>query len=290
MKYLMKERDWDVTLHAQEGPKVSTYTSGEDADTRAGFGAALQAAATGIDPSDGGARYVEHTRQNEAVFRSALTHLADRGDDFPPGMREPMARILVNHGEVVHTAMSEVSIARSPLNQTDLFEVSKQISKDQDAYSTLNGGLNQAMVSVIHDEGQTQSTESLTRAGRTIGFLEEARTQAQDDPATAAFEGKPLIDEAISYIPVAGDKVQQGFDYVVGQWLADEQRRLDDQRTSDNIAAYSSRNRQLMALSDEWRGAHGLSAQEPFDTQNLINASAEDGIKHAQGVSGKQAQ
>ncbi|MEU0848716.1 hypothetical protein ABZ387_12190 [Streptomyces flaveolus] len=289
MKYLMKDRDWNVTLHEHEGAKVSTYTPGVDGDNRAGFGAALQAAATGIDPSDPNARYVEHTKQNDAVFTSALTSLADEGDDFPPSLREPMATIMVNHGDTVHRSMSNISMADSPIDQTDLLEVTKQVSKDSDAYSTLNGGLNQAMVADIHDDGAKGSTESLNRAGRTIGFLEEARVQAQGDPKVAEFGAKPLIDEAISYIPVASDKVQQGFDYVTGQWLEDEQRRLDDQQTADNIAHYSSRNGQLMALAEEWRGTHESPPQEPYDVQKQINESAEDGIKHAQGVSGKQA-
>ncbi|MEV5728184.1 hypothetical protein AB0N50_20580 [Streptomyces pharetrae] len=288
MTYLVKERDWDVTLHEHEGPKASTYTPGEDADTRAGFGAALQAAATGIDPSDENARYVEHTKQNEAVLKSAITHLADSGDDFPASLREPMANILVNHGETVHKSMSNIDMAASPLDQTDLFEVTKQLSKDQDAYSTLNGGLNHAMVSDIHDDGRSNSAESLTRAGRTVGFLEEARIQAEGDPETAEFKAKPLVDEAISYIPVVSDKVQQGFDYAVDQWLADEQQRLDEQQTEENIEAYTTRNRQLIALAAEWRDTHAPTGQGDIEAQKEITEAAEAGIGHAQGVSGKQ--
>ncbi|MFJ3210120.1 hypothetical protein [Streptomyces flaveolus] len=287
MKYLMQDRDWDVTLHAREGAKVSTYTPGVDGDSRAGFGAALQAGATGIDPSDPNARYVEHTKQNDAVFTSALTSLADSGDDFPPNLREPMANILVNHGDTVHTAMSEVDIAGSPLDQGDLFEVTKQVSKDQDAYNTLNAGLNQAMVADIHDDSQSKSTESLVRAGRSVGFLEEARIQAQGDPKVAEFTWKPLVDEAIGYIPVASDKVQQGVDYVTGQWLEDEQKRLDDQQAESNIKAAETRNRQLMALADEWQSVHGGEVGAAYDAQNAIDTAAGRGSAKGKDVSGE---
>jgi hypothetical protein len=289
MTYLVKERDWDVTLHEHEGPKASTYTPGEDADTRAGFGAALQAAATGIDPSDENARYVEHSERNDAVFKSAITLFADSGDDFPPSLREPMANVLINHGETVHRSMSSIAIAESPIDQTDLFEVSKQISKDSDAYSTLNGGLNQTMVADIHDDGPKGSTESLDRAGRTIGFLEEARVQAAGDPEKPEVEGKALVDRAISHIPVISSDVQAGFDYVTEKWLEDEQRRLEDQTTAQNIAEYASRNGQLMALAREWQATHESPPRDPYDIQKQINESTEDGIKHAQGVSGKSA-
>ncbi|MFG2607372.1 hypothetical protein ACGFT2_28085 [Streptomyces sp. NPDC048514] len=287
MKYLVKDRDWDVTLHVRQGPTATMYAAGLDADDRAGFGAALQAAATGIDPSDRHAHYVAHGKQNEAVFRSALAQLAAQGDDFPPALRRPMADVLVNHGATVHASMSEIDIARSPLEQQQLFEVAKQVSKDEGAYGALNGGLNQAMVSGIHQD-HSDSAESLIRAGRTVGFLEEARLQAQGDPKTAEFEAKPLFDKAISYLPVAGDDVQEGFDYVTDQWLADEQERLDDQRAHDNVRAYSRRNGQLMGLAQEWMKTHTVPAGSYFHPKDEINRSARDGIVHATGVSGEQ--
>lgn len=287
MKYLMKERDWNVTLHEHGDPKSGGYTPDLDSDNRAGFGAALQAATTGIDPSDRHAHYVPHTKQNEAVLKSALSYLADQGDDFPPSLRRPMADILVNHGATVHASMSEVDIAKSPLKQDQLFEVAKQVSKDKDAYGTLNGGLNQALVTTIHDN-HSSSTEPLVRAGRTVGFLEEARLQAQGDPKTAAFETKPLFDKAIGYIPVVNEDVQEGFDYVTDKWMEDEQKRLDDKQGDDNIQAYSKRNGQLMALAHEWSGGRHIGGASEFEAQTQINRSAEDGIVHARGMSGEQ--
>ncbi|MFF0161536.1 hypothetical protein ACFYRY_28940 [Streptomyces sp. NPDC005263] len=286
MKYLMKDRDWDVTLHEHEGPKVSTYSPGLDADDRKGFGSALQAAATGIDPSDENAKYVKHSATSNAVFKSAFTYLADSGDDMPSSLREPMANILVNRGDTVHASMSEIDISKAPLDQGDLFEVVKQVSKDEDAYGTLNGGLNQAMVADIHAD-HSKSDEPLLRSGRTVGFLEEARVQAQGDPEVAEFEAKPLVDKAISYIPVASDDVQAGFDYVTDKWLEDEQKRLDEKATEDNVAHYESRKQQLMALADVWNQNHGDKQPELYGVQNSIDEATEAGIRQARGVSGE---
>ncbi|MGW0602379.1 hypothetical protein [Streptomyces sp. NPDC002640] len=287
MKYLVTERNWDVVLHEREGAKASTYAPGLDGDDHKGFGAALLAGATGIDPSDPNARAVEHTDSNKDVLRTALKHFAESGDDFPPSMREPMATILVNHGETVHTAMSEVDIAGSPLDQTQLVEVAAQVSKDQDAYSVLNAGMNQAIVSDIRDDGTTESKESLIRAGRTVGFLEEARTQAQGDPEVAEFKGKPVLDTLISYIPVGSEPTQQAVDYVTEQWLGDEQKRLEEEKKEQNVADYSKRNGQLMALAAEWEATHKRDENTPFDTQTEIDSAANNGIDHAQGVSGQ---
>ncbi|GAB1328119.1 hypothetical protein ACE1SV_24580 [Streptomyces sennicomposti] len=289
MKYLAGERDWNVTLRDRGDDKWAGYTPAPDADDRAGFGAALRAAATGIDPADRHAHHVAHTPQNDAVLRSALHHLFERGDDFPPSLRAPMAAVLVNHGATVHAAMSEVDLARSPLPQDQLFEVAKQISKDKDAYGTLNGGLNQAMVTSLHD-GHAGSAQSLVRAGRTVGFLEEARVQSQGDPETAAFATKPYFDRAIGFLPVAGGEVQSGFDFVTEKWLEDEQERLDEKREKANVAAYARRNGQLMALAREWSRVHHAGTDAEFEVQAQINRSAGEGSAHARGMSGERTE
>jgi hypothetical protein len=289
MQYLVTERDWEVVLHEREGAKASTYSPGLDGDDHKGFGAALLAGATGIDPSDPNARAVEHTEGNKTVLRTALKHFSESGDAFPPSMREPMATILVNHGETVHKAMSEVDIAGSPLDQTQLVEVAKQVSKDKEAYSMLNAGMNQAIVSDIRDDGSTESKESLIRAGRTVGFLEEARTQAQGDPAVAEFTGKPVLDTLISYMPVGSEPTQQAVDYVTEQWLGDEQKRLDEKQQDDNVEAYSRRIDQLVAMSQVWATEHGVGGAGRYALQAQIAEAAEGGVAHAKGVSGVSA-
>ncbi|MFI6458824.1 hypothetical protein [Streptomyces sp. NPDC050538] len=287
MKYLMKERDWNVTLNDEGVSKGGRYVPRLDGDDRAGFGAALQAGATGIDPADPAGVRVGDRATNDAVFKSALTYLADSGDEFPPSLRKPMANVLVNHGGTVHAAMSEVDVGHSPVDQHQLFEVAKQVSKDEGAYGVLNGGMNQSLVSDIHHD-RSNSPGSLMRAGRTVGFLEEARVQAAGDPKVAEFETKPFFDKAISYIPVVSGDVQTGFDYVTDEWLADEQRRLDEKQANANVQAYRKRNGQLMALAEEWEKIHHADGDSYFDPKAEVNKSAREGIAQAAGMSGEQ--
>ncbi|MFF6998058.1 hypothetical protein ACFY93_24275 [Streptomyces sp. NPDC008313] len=287
MKYLMEERDWKVVVQERDGTKVSTYSDALDADDRAGFGAALQAAATGIDPSDRHGVFVPHSKDNDAVFRSSLKYLAANGDDFPASLREPVARILVNHGDTVHAAASSVDMSDSPVPQDRLFEVMKQVSKDQHAYGELNGGLNRTMVAEIHEPGQRNPEDSLIRAGRTVGFLEGSRAQALGDPDTAAWDDKWIFDRAISYLPVGSDDVQQGFDYVTDKWLADEQQRLDERAEDRSISIYRRRNGQLMAIAGEWQKAHPGSGG--FAAQTTIERASNDGLARSTGVSGQGA-
>jgi hypothetical protein len=81
--------------------------------------------------------------------------------------------------------------------------------------------------------------------------------------------------------------VQEGFDYVTDRWLEDEQKKLDDKHSEDNVQAYSKRNGQLMALAEEWRKLHRLDDGSYFNPKEEINRSASDGIAHAVGVSGE---
>ncbi|MFG2518945.1 hypothetical protein [Streptomyces sp. NPDC048527] len=289
MKYLMHDRDWKVTLHTDEAAKATVYTPSLDKDTHKGFAAALQAGTTGLDPADPNAKYVEHSKDNNEVFKSSLKYLADEGDKFPASLREPMAKILVNHGDTVHGAASRIEMKGSAIEQDTLYEVVKQVSKDQASYAALNGGINHAIVSDIHDPDQKRPLDSLTRAGRTVGFLEQARVAAAGDPKTAEFKHKWVVDQAIGYLPVGSDEVQSGVDYVTEKWLADEQRNLDNKAADANIANYSNRNDQLMALAEEWRKVHH-TRDSPYDPQNVVDQAADAGSQRAHGVSGEPTQ
>ncbi|MFF3313219.1 hypothetical protein [Streptomyces sp. NPDC002952] len=286
MKYLMEERDWKVVEEAQEGAKAPTYGAALDKDDRAGFAAALQAATTGIDPSDRDAEFVPHSEENKAILRSTVRYLAYSGDDFPPSLREPVARILANHGDTVHVAASSIDMSEAPLKQEQLIEVMKQVSRDQGAYGTLNRGMNQALVAAIHEPDQRYPDESLLRAGRTVGFMEEARAQVAAEPKTAELPGKWMVDQAIGHLPVGSGEVQAGVDYVTEQWLADEQRRLDDEMADRKVATYDNRISQLMALSGEWWSAHGTGGPTPYPIRSTAEEATEAGISRAQGVSG----
>ncbi|MEU8486483.1 hypothetical protein [Streptomyces sp. NPDC048641] len=290
MKYLMHDRDWKVTLHTDEAAKATVYTPSLDKDTHAGFAAALQAGATGLDPSDPNAKYVEHSKDNNAVFKSSLKYLAEEGDKFPASLREPVAKILVNHGGTVHRAASAVDMHGAPLEQDQLYEVVKQVSKDQDSYAALNSGVNHAIVADIHEPHQKYPHDSLIQAGRTVGFLEQARVDSAGDPETAEFKHKWVVDQAIGYIPVGGDEIQSGVDYVTDRWLADEQKKLDDKAADENIAHYRDRNEQLTAIAEQWRKVHGTDDNSAYGSQNEINQAATAGVDRARGMSGDKNQ
>ncbi|MGW5347732.1 hypothetical protein [Streptomyces sp. NPDC004050] len=282
MKHLM-DRNWEVVLEANEHGNSVHYSAALDKDDRAGFGAALLAGATGIDPSSDNPKFVEHSADNKAVFKNAISEFAEAGDDLPESLREPMANVLVNHAGTVHEVTSSVDMRSLPVEQNDMYEVIKQVSKDQEAYGALNYGINQAMVHEIHEPNQKHPEESLVRAGRTVGFLEEARTAAVGPAEKAAWDDKWMFDTAISYLPAYDAEVQAGFDYVVDKWLADEQKHIDKKFEDESYSAFKKRNEQLMALTDEWVKQHDKGGSS-FDYQETMDEAAGAGVARAKSV------
>ena len=259
-------------------------------------GRALVAAATGMNPNDPNAALVEHTAENRQVLDRSLKYLSEAGDDFAPEMRDDMAKVLVNYGdEFNHTASSMADDPSDPrqLDRHQLLEVTKQVSRDQDAYGTLNDGINREMVRDMYSDHPSDPKETLLRAGHTVGFLEEARYQAletdKDDPTWDAKWAYHGIGGAANFIPVVGDAAQRGVDALTYQWQLDEQNRIDAENARQNGQVFTARENQLQKLADVWMDANpDQRTNNRYTLTSEINGAAFDGNKRAQGLAGDQ--
>ncbi|MFF7630163.1 hypothetical protein [Streptomyces cyaneofuscatus] len=273
------------------GKSASDYT-GPNASYEA-TGNALVAAATGVDPDDRSARPVEHTGQHRQVLDSSLKYLAERGDDFPAEMRDDMAIVLTNHGDVVHHSAS--ALADDPkdarlLDRDQLLEVSKQVSRDQNAYGMLNEGLNQEIVRDIRENNAEDPKETLLRAGGTVGFLEQARYQAlvtdKDDPTWDAKWMYHGFGSIVNFVPGVGDIAQRGVDAVTYEWQQQEQKRIDTIQQQENEKTFVGRERQLQALADAWIKANPDHGSSRFVITGEINGAAYDANSRVKGLKG----
>ncbi|MGW6637263.1 hypothetical protein [Streptomyces cyaneofuscatus] len=273
------------------GKSASDYT-GPNASYEA-TGNALVAAATGVDPDDRSARPVEHTGQHRQVLDSSLKYLSERGDDFPTELRDDMAIVLTNHGDVVHHSAS--ALADDPkdarlLDRDQLLEVSKQISRDQNAYGMLNEGLNQEIVRDIRENNAEDPKETLLRAGGTVGFLEQARYQAlvtdKDDPTWDAKWMYHGFGSIVNFVPGVGDIAQRGVDAVTYEWQQQEQKRIDTIQQQENEKTFVGRERQLQALADAWIKANPDPGSSRFVITGEINGAAYDANSRVKGLKG----
>ncbi|MEU0441316.1 MULTISPECIES: hypothetical protein [unclassified Streptomyces] len=291
--WLLKERPYFDDSPLTDGPN----------EAREAVGKAMFAAVSGVsDSTDPDIVNQPHTDDQRRAMKRALEHLAATGDDFPPEFREPMAYAMGNHGDQVHMAMSS-PLVEHDLDASQLMEVSKQISRNRDAYQILTQVMHQPIMADIYNE-KAHPEDSLDRAGRTIGFLEEARYQA-----TESDKGKELADaswrKAWRYHIVGGivgpwapplDWAQRAVDMATSNMLEDEQARIEDAAAVKNQSTYQKRRGELQAIADIWYEQNKEWAEDPahegysgqHGVYKQIDESANDGNKKAQGVSGSQ--
>ncbi|MGW1190488.1 hypothetical protein [Streptomyces sp. NPDC002559] len=306
LEYLTRKRDWDVvdghpTMRNPHDPDSIwgdplRGSDIEDAQGRAGFGAALVAGTTGIDPNNSGGGYVQHSEANNRVFEGALKHLSAEGNGFPPSLRTPMAVAMGNYGDDVHAATSAHNAGESPLDRGHVLEVAKQISRDQFAYGTLQDGVNREMVHDINT-GKEGDEEPLRRAGRTVGFLEEARYQGlqvdvDDAKSKATWEAKwdyHTWGGVVNFVPYAGDAAQRGVDVITAKWLEEETARIETEKVRENLATGTDREGRLEALADHWlnENPQAKGRENSWMAVDRIDDSANNGNAAARRLAGK---
>ncbi|MDH2387811.1 hypothetical protein QCN29_03205 [Streptomyces sp. HNM0663] len=290
-------RDWDV-VDTVEYRKSETYGRDvEDADSRHGLGLALTAAATGMDPTDPNAQAVGHSEVNDRVFKHSLEYLSKQGDDLAPALRDDLAKIMINHGDEVYTAMSDQSGTRTPLDQEQVQEITKQISRNRDSYVILTEGMNYAIVDAFDDKTRAPE-DTLNAAGYAVGFMEEARYNAlQGDLPDMTWDkawSYHLTGAALNFIPGVGDIAQRGADMVTTKWIEGEMQRYEDGLVKDSKTTYQTRQDQLNALAHAWHAENSEWAEnEPGYSKeegiyNRIRAAANDGNDKNDGVAGAQ--
>lgn len=309
LDYLVDKRDWDVVVDHYATPPGG-YTTGmpvmaADGDDRLGFGNALTAAATGVDPDTSGpVGPTVHTDANNRIFKHALGALAGQGDDMPASLRDDMAKIMINHGHETYTAMSDPSgntqhPADGPrLDQGKVLEMTKQISRSQESYGILHEGMNYAIMDDINDPSRNPE-DTLNSAGNAVGFMEQGRYLALKGDLRdlswdkmASYHGSGVVLNLVS--PVYGDALQRGADILTSEWVADEARDQQAQLTADNQDVFRLRQNQLNSIAEQWydTNPHWADTHTGFSREQgiyqTVQDAANDGNKRASGLAGDQ--
>ncbi|MFF4093046.1 hypothetical protein ACFYYY_04145 [Streptomyces sp. NPDC001834] len=292
-QWVLKTRPYPDDSPLKDGPN----------EAKDALGKAMFAAVSGVsDPKDSDAKFLPHSPEQREAMKRSLGFLSSMGNDFPPELRDDMALAMGNHGDWVHKAMSD-PVSRHELDSGQLMEVSKQISRNRDAYGELVRQMHGAVVADIYTE-KAHPEDSLDRAGRTIGFLEEARYQATNDEkgqklADASWEKAGryhVIGGLVTPLPLAGDAVQRLVDVVTSKMLEDEQNKINGQASADHQETYSRRTRELQQIADIWYQENTKWAEDPthegysqdHGVYKQIGEAANDGNKKAEGVAGVQ--
>lgn len=158
----------------------------------------------------------------------------------------------------MHHAASAHYKDESPLIREQLLEVSKQVSRDRSSYELLNQGLNHEILREIHT-ANGDPKESLTRAGYTNGFLEEAKylalhTDKPDPSWLQRWEYHAVGGLVNALLPgLLGDLGQRGVDAITYTRQLDEQQRIDKSFSDEAQSTFLARENQLRAIVDDCR-------------------------------------
>ncbi|CAM5466817.1 MULTISPECIES: hypothetical protein [Streptomyces] len=303
MKYLLRDRDWSVingerlmpNPHDPSGERLPANMDIEDIQSRKGLGEALVSGTTGIDPNNSGSGYVTHSEANDRVFKGALENLSAEGDIFHSKLRTPMAIAMGNYGDEVHETTSAHNDGENPpLDRNQVLEVSKQISRDRFSYLTLQDSINREIVHDINT-GHQDPEETWRRAGRTVGFLEEARYQGlqvdtDDAKSKATWEAKMDYHTwggVVNFIPEFGDAAQRGVDVVTSKWLEEETRRIDSGNVRESKETNEVEELRLRQLAITWSQANPYSGESIYVITDKMDDAASQGSAAARGLAGK---
>ncbi|MFC9172720.1 hypothetical protein [Streptomyces sp. DSS69] len=288
-EWVLKERKSFDDTPLDDGPNPALEATGK----------AMFAAVSGVgDPDDGGATFVEHTEAHREALKRSLGFLAETGDDFPPELRRDMAWALGNHGETVHKVMSD-PLGSSVMDEDQLLEVTKQISRNKDSYALLNEQMNYAILADIN-LNKEHPEDTLRDAGRTVGFLEQARqltinTDESKDLRDTSWDqrwGYHVVGTIANQF--GGDIAQRGVDVITAAWAEEEGNRIGEKATDDRKANHEERNLQLRAIADHWYAENSEWAQNEKDfskdrgVYTQIRDAADHGNHKADGVGGEK--
>ncbi|WP_255954648.1 hypothetical protein [Streptomyces odontomachi] len=261
-------------------------------------GRALTAATTGINPNDPHPQHLPHTPEQRQALDRSLGILAGAGDDMHSEFRDDMARVLSNYGpEYIHSASAQYDDPNDPnlLDRHHLLEVTKQISRDGGSYAELNTGLSKDIAHYIATANPDDPKESLSRAGSTVGFMEQARYQAlgtdKPDPTWKYRFISHGSGAVLNFIPEVGGPLGRGADLVTQAFQDDEKARIEQDHIEQTRQVFGGREKELHQMAELWKQRYPdeVGRGRDFDDYTLvkqINGDAYDANHQAKGLAG----
>ncbi|MEU3371454.1 hypothetical protein ABZ734_13375 [Streptomyces sp. NPDC006660] len=202
LNYLLHGRDWDTVVDHFATPPGGT-TQGmpvlvEDADTRKGFGAALEAATTGNAP--GAYQPIgHHTTAQASILRQTLDTLnADNhAQKLPKNLTEPLAHIMTSYTADTHqtfaksdtryeiafndqgTVWEDKDGAHLALAPDHLTKIMRGIADDPEAFGHLYGAeqryAHDVLAALPQDAGEKTIHDRVVESSRAMGSYDGVR-------------------------------------------------------------------------------------------------------------------
>ncbi len=303
-------REWP--RHTTLGYSVTTM---DDPTSRAGLGAALEAATTGHPPLKPGQDpwpAVPHTEAQTRVMHDVIGELGP-SQSVHSNMREPLARALASYTEDTHEMLAglnskyvtatgtgsftqdgDTHLAVSP---KDLVQFMRGLSEDPEAYGTLHKAesryIGLSLEQIPENAKGSELTNPLNKAGTALGAMAAIREDVINDGRMAGYSEAdwkakmayhviggavtPLYFTTAGGVSIAfGDSIQRGVDTWAWQW-GNEMKAAVDAKANPEIADnYLHVNKQLPILVSDWASGRGGIAEADVEAYTEHALSGRD--------------
>lgn len=291
--YLLTGRE-----HLDYDTEVSHYGTSHSLEA---LGDALTAGATGMNPHDPTAEFVEHDADHLAVARKVLEVESSMENRLPPELRDSAATMLGNYRSEVCETTSDSVNDELPMDPAQLSQLSNQIARSPEAYQILQQSMMAEYAEQIQADRSGDPQFTLASIGNSIGFLEHGRFVALEiDKNNPQWVGQNLYGTAgylVGQIPVAGPHLQNLVDQLSNAWLTHENQVIEQGLQESRSSYYGEGNEYLNALADQWLALNSEPPEYMSDVpqdvwerraRQAIRSGANDGSVAAAGQIGER--
>lgn len=295
LRYLIKERDWEISEETTWTGNVSHTKGIEDGDSRMGLGRAMEAAATGqqpLGPDDPPRPNATHTSPQARVMESAinLTDPGVGGDGIHKNVQRPLANALADYAPDTHESLDRVSDegtnpgVRGSADDARMFaepgalrRVMRGVSDDPDAYTLLHQAereqIKQEIASLPSDAKPNSLVveDTMGHAAKSMGVFDAIKqditTDIRDDKqAEADWNAKVvyhIVGGALTPIPGAGDAVQRGIDTWTWNMSNDQKESATTEANAKIAERYLESESQTRHFVGDWGERAGYARDSP---------------------------
>ncbi|WP_369266118.1 hypothetical protein [Streptomyces harbinensis] len=253
-----------------------TYAPGESDEVLKAVGEALYAATTGVNPDLSHPYPPDHSPEQQRLFRRTLEIGSGMEDDFPPELRESMARMLGDYRSDVHATARNHSGGDLPLDAAQLSEIANQISRSPESYEILQTSMVIEYAEQIEADTTGDPVYVLDDIARSIGFLEQGRYAALEiDKDDSSWAGKNLynfIGATLGDTPYIGTQLQHSVDQLTSRWVDWANSTTEADLRRSRAEYYTEGNSFLNGIAEQWLADNpappGVSEDKWIDRAN----------------------
>ncbi|WP_125503921.1 DUF6571 family protein [Streptomyces sp. WAC 01438] len=307
LHYLQVDRDWDVVNDHRTSMKDGglVYRGDvEDADSHRGFGAALEAAMTGVVPGSDldPESYSQHSPAESRVLEEVVNFygeagIEDHGSAIPQNMRQNFANAVASYPSDIYQVLgkdvdfSDPDYSTDPndldLKETSLIRFLREVSEDGGAYRTVHdsqvsfaateiGGLTKEDLLSRPGEGQADKAKGVAQeAGYVMGTLDQIRADVLIDQRDSEIGANNwnkvykyhVYGAPVTGLPVIGDTFQRLIDIGTGKEAEALNNEVSNRTREELINHYEEKGHpRLQNMINEHAQHVGVSSTQTTET------------------------